>query len=106
MNIYLLIGCMALVSAPSRLLPLWLFHGKKFHPILEKWLKFVPASVIAAVLAPSIFLQDGKIDLSFSNLYFWVAIPTFIVAWFTRNLLITITFGMVTLSALRFYLGA
>lgn len=74
--------------------PVTLLKGDSLPKILRKWLDFVPAAVMAALVAPDIFIYDGKFDLSLDNLFLLVSIPTFFVALYTRNYFITIAAGI------------
>ena len=94
---------MMLVTAIPRILPIAVFSKYKYPKALTTWLKFVPGAVLAAILAPEILLSQQKFDLSFHNLYFWVAIPTFLIGIRTRNLLFTIVFGMGALALIRLF---
>jgi branched-subunit amino acid transport protein len=65
----------------------------------------VPVAVLAAMLAPSLVLQEGHLDFSWSNLYFWVSLPTIAVAWKTRNLFLTVITGMGGIALVRLLLS-
>lgn len=103
--IILTIVLMALVTVLPRILPVWILSGVKYPKPLVLWLKYVPITVLSALLAPELFLRHSKFDLSFDNLFFWVAIPTFAVAAFTKNFFATIIFGMGILALTRLIFG-
>lgn len=94
---------MALVTMIPRVAPILLLSGKTFPKPFLMWLKYVPVAVLSAVLAPEIFLNDGQMDFSWANKGFWMACPTFAVAYFSQNLVFTILFGMGGLAFLRFF---
>jgi len=96
---------MALVTVLPRILPVWILAGIKFPKPVVIWLKYVPVAVLSALLAPELLLRHNQFDLSSSNHFFWISIPTFIVAIMTNNLFITIIFGMGTLALLRFIIA-
>jgi branched-subunit amino acid transport protein len=95
---------MALVTVLPRLLPVWLLAGRDLPPLVVAWLRYVPVAVLAAMLAPELLLREGDVDLSWSNLYFWVSIPTLLVAWKTRSLFLTVITGMGGIALLRLML--
>ena len=60
-------------------------------------LRFVPAAAFAAIVAPAILRPDGgAIDLSLLNPRLLAAFVTILVAWRSKNLLISLIFGMVS----------
>lgn len=102
-TIYIAIGLMALVTWIPRVVPLVAFSRKSYPTWFKDWLKFVPVTVLSALLAPELFLKNKEFFVSFDNLYLVASIPTFVVAIFTRNMFITLFAGMGLLAALRFY---
>lgn len=58
-------------------------------------LKFIPPAVLAAIVAPAVFMPNGTLDLHFSNAYLIAGSVSALIAWRTRNLLLTIVLGMV-----------
>ena len=95
---------MAVVTYLPRLLPTLFLSGRNLQPLLVAWLRLVPPAVLAAMLAPSLLLRQGTIDLSFDNLFFWAALVAFPVAWKSGSLFATVIIGM-GLVALGRYLG-
>ena len=102
-KIFLTILGMGVVTYLPRLLPVWLLSSKKLPPQAVAWLRFVPVAVLAAMLSPSLLLQEGQIDLGSSNLFLWAAIPTFLVALKTRSLFGSVIVGMVVISLARYF---
>jgi branched-subunit amino acid transport protein len=100
--IFLTILGMAAVTALPRILPVWLLADRTLPPIIERWLKYVPVSVLSALLLPSILIPEGAIDLGFSNLYLWAALPTLLIGWKTRSLFGAVIAGMALVALARF----
>ena len=96
---------MALVTFIPRLLPAWFLREKKLPPFLISWLKFVPVAVLAALLLPSLLIQDGKMNLSINNLYIWAALPAGYIAWKKKSLFGTVIVGMLVVAASRWVFG-
>ena len=68
--------------------------------IITRGLKFVPAAVLSAIIVPAILMPDGSaIQFSFSNSYLVAGIAAMVFSARTKNLLLTILFGML------FFLG-
>lgn len=95
---------MAVVTYLPRLLPTLFLSGRNLQPLLVVWLRLVPPAVLAAMLAPSLLVRQGGIDLSFDNLSFWAALVAFPVAWKSGSLFATVIVGM-GLVALGRYFG-
>lgn len=85
----------AVVTYLSRALPLVLVSRLKMPPIVEKWLGFVPIAVLSSLLAPLLLMPGGKLDFTLGNHYLLAAVPTFVVAWVSRNLLATLAAGII-----------
>ena len=104
-NIALLIILMALVTFIPRVLPILLLSRRELPDSFTIWLSYVPVAVLAALLAPALFAPGDTVNFAFeANPAFWVAIPVFTVAYFTRNLFATVLAGMVLLALLRLFL--
>ena len=112
---------MGVVTYLPRLLPLLvLTRGRpargddsKSAPssLVEVWLRYVPAAVLAAMLFPSLFIAEGRIYLSLDrilsadSLYLWAAIPTVWIAWRTRSLIGSVLAGVAVVALGRLLLG-
>jgi branched-subunit amino acid transport protein len=102
MNEPLLIAGMALVTFAARY-PLLVLLGKMSlpQPVLRA-LKYVPPAVLTAIITPSvIFPRTSQPEFTLSNEYLVAAIVASLVAWRSRNVLLTIVIGMLTLLAWR-----
>ena len=86
---------MALVTYLIRYLPLALLSHTELPPWFARWLELSTAAILAAMLAPTVLIVKDRIDLSLNNASFWAAIPAALVAWRTRNIMLTILVGMV-----------
>jgi branched-subunit amino acid transport protein len=91
----------ALVTAVPRILPLALLSRISISGRAERWLGHVPVAVLAALLAQSVLLADGRLDLSGSNLSLIAIFPTLLVALRTRSLVATVLTGVVSMALLR-----
>lgn len=85
---------MAVVTYLPRLIPLLALSGKKLPTPIVLWLQHVPPAVLAAMLLPTIMLQEGMISLDMNNLFFWAAIPTFMAAIISKSLFIPVIVGI------------
>lgn len=57
-------------------------------------LRYVPITVLTAIIVPAVVAPTGVPDFAVSNAYLWVGIIAALIAWRTRNLLLTIAAGM------------
>ncbi len=72
--------------------------GRELPPLVRRWLRYVPAAVLAALVAPAGLAPSGQIQLG-SNV--WAMAVGLLVAWRTRNVLWTIAGGLVTFWIMR-----
>ena len=81
----------------------FIFLFGKFHirETVRKALRYVPPAVLSAIVFPELFLHHGAFNLSFGNDRLLAGLVAILVAWFTKNTLITILVGMVTLFVLQ-----
>jgi branched-subunit amino acid transport protein len=78
------------------------FMGKmQISPMVQQALRFVPVAVLSALIAPALFLSRGSLDLSFANVRLIAGILAILVAWRTKNTLLTIVVGMACLLILQ-----
>ncbi len=68
-------------------------------------LKFVPPAVLAAIILPEMLLKDDQLYITPQNSFLVAGIVAGIVAWRTRNLLLTIVIGMLALWGWRLLVG-
>ena len=70
-------------------------------PLLDRALRYVPAAVMAALVVPALVRPEGAVDLSPDNLRLMAGILAAFVAWYSRNVLLTLIVGMAALWALQ-----
>ena len=89
--------------------PLWLLGTRKMNPHAERWLGFVPAAVLAALLFPEILLREAAdgatvLFLSRENIFLIASIPSLAIALWKRSFFGAITAGIATVALLRLLL--
>lgn len=94
MDYLFLFAGMGLVTYLPRALPLLYFTQRKMPQWLIDWLSLIPAAILSALLAPTLFTDTATRTLSFSKLELLVAIPTLLFALKTRSLGGTVLVGM------------
>jgi branched-subunit amino acid transport protein len=75
---------------------IWLLGRSKVNLTLQKLLKFVPPSVLSALILPS-FIFPQQADFSFENHRMWAGAIAVFIAWKTKNILFTIASGLIAL---------
>jgi branched-subunit amino acid transport protein len=98
MNEFLLLFGMFLVTFAVRYPVLAFVSRVQLPPIVEQSLKFVPPTVLMAIIAPAMLIPNGEgITFGLDNASLYAGIIAIIVAWRTKNLLLTILIGMASL---------
>ena len=66
-------------------------------------LQFVPPAVLTAIIAPELFLQDGSLSLSLANGRLVAGLIAILVAWRTKNVVLTILTGMAAMWLIQWF---
>ena len=105
MNEVLLIVGMALVTFIVRYPMIALVGRIPLPETLIRALRYVPVAVLTAIIVPTVLMPQGELDVSLSNAYLYGAVAAGLIAWRTRNLLLTIALGMIVFLIWRAVLG-
>jgi len=95
LSIWLLFIAMAVGTFALRFSFIYLFGKVDMPDWLRRALRFVPASVLAALVFPALTYPNGALDLSLGNVRLLAGLGGALVAWRTKNVLWTIIVGMV-----------
>jgi branched-subunit amino acid transport protein len=68
---------------------------------MRQALRFVPPAVLSAIILPQLFIPSGYFDFSLTNHRWMAGFIAVIVAWWTKNTLLTILAGMAALLILQ-----
>jgi branched chain amino acid efflux pump len=101
MTVWLVVLGMGLVTYLIRLSLIALFGRIDVPPIVQRALRFVPPAVLSAIIFPEMLSPGGSFDLSLGNVRLLAGIIAALVAWRTKNVLLTIAVGMVAMWVLR-----
>lgn len=91
----------SIVTFIPRVLPLVVLSRLQIPDLAMRWLSYIPVAVMAALLGNELLMTDGKLTSFKDNIELFAALPTFLVAIFTRSLLGTIITGVVSVMLLR-----
>ena len=94
MNLWLVMLAGGLITYATRLSFIALFGRMEIPGWLRRCLRFVPPAVLSAIIFPELFLHSGQLDISLGNSRLLAGLLAVLVAWFTRNALLTILVGM------------
>ena len=103
MNIWLVMLLGGLITFGMRFSLIYLFGRFKVPATLQRALHYVPPSVLSAIIFPELFLHDGSLNLSLANIRLLAGLVAIVVAWFSKNTLITILAGMLALFLLQLF---
>ena len=103
-NILLAIAASALVTALMRTVPILLLSRFRLAPVVQQWLSFIPAAIMAAIITAELM---GKPALTASgiSLSLVAAVISAAAGVVTRSLFATVIVGMMAFTALNFFLG-
>lgn len=102
MNIWLVFLLGGLLTFGMRYSFIYLLGRFEIPETPRRALRFVPPAVLTAIVVPDLFLRSGQIDVSLTNFRLLAGVAAVLVAWKTKNTLLTILAGMITLLVLEF----
>lgn len=92
-------GC--IVTILPRVLPITVISKMNLNPKIEEFLKYLPLSILASLIAVELFTNNNCISLKENLNEILAAIFTIIVGIKKKNLLITVAVGIVSVALLR-----
>jgi len=104
-ELILIVG-MALVTFSVRYPVLALLGRVQLPDRLFRALKYVPPAVLTAIIVPELVMPHGTLDFRPTNAYLVAGITSALIAWRTKNLLLTIVLGMAAFWGWRWIIGA
>ena len=103
MNIWLVMFLGGLITFGMRFSLIYLFGRFQIHEAMRRALHYVPPAVLSAIILPELFLQNGELNLALDNHRLLAGLVAVLVAWFSRNTLLTIIAGMLALFILQLF---
>jgi branched-subunit amino acid transport protein len=104
-QIWAVIGGMAVTNFALRLTPIAVLSRLRIPRPVERWLSYVPVSVMAAIVATEVLRPGGIWLVPWRNAYLVAAVPTAFVYHRTRSLFGATVVGVLAFLALRYLLG-
>ncbi|MBT9140182.1 MAG: hypothetical protein DDT30_00758 [Dehalococcoidia bacterium] len=102
-QLLVLILGMAIVTYLPRFLPLYVLTRMEIPTALIAWLRYIPVAVLAALIVPGITAAGGQISLGWGNSYLLASIIAFLIAWRSKNMMLTLTVGMGVVLLLQWF---
>ena len=68
---------------------------------MRRALHYVPPAVLSAIIVPELLFRNNALDLSFYNTRLLAGVIAILVAWFSKNTLVTILVVMAALLILQ-----
>ena len=102
MNIWLVMLIGGLITFGMRFSLIFLFGRFEVPETMRRALHYVPPAVLSAIILPELLYPAGSLDLSLGNTRLLAGIIAILVAWYSKNTLLTILAGMIALLILQF----
>jgi len=101
MSIWLVMVLAGLATFGTRLSFIYTLDRMRVPGWFQRALRFVPAAVLSAIILPELVTRNSGLDLSWHNPQLLSGILAILVAWRTKNVILTITAGMLALLILQ-----
>ena len=101
MNLWLVMVIGGLFTFAIRLSFIVFLEKKEIPPIAQRALRLVPVAVFSALIFQLVFVPDEMVILSPLNPRLLSGLLAALVAWKTRNILLTLVVGMAVLLLLQ-----
>ena len=93
-NIWVLMVVIGALTFLTRLSFIALAGRWDAPPLFSSALRFVPVAILTAIVVPELVMHTGTLDLSLTNPRLLAGLLAILVAWRTRNTVLTIVIGM------------
>ena len=97
MNIWLLMVLAGLATFITRISFILLLEKIRMPDWFRRALRFVPVAVLSAIALPELIVRNESLDISLHNPQLISGALAVLVAWRTKNVLLTILAGMAAL---------
>jgi branched-subunit amino acid transport protein len=105
MSVWLVILLAGLLTFGTRLSFIFLLDRIKVPGWFWRGLRFVPAAVLSAIILPELATRNAALDFSLRNPQLYAGVLAVLVAWRTKNVLVTIIVGLAALLIFQAVLG-
>lgn len=105
MSIWLVLLVGGLLTFGTRLSFILLLDRIKVPDWFRRGLRFVPVAVLSAIILPELTSPNGSLFISWRNPQLLAGMVAILVAWRTKNVILTIVAGMAALLIIQIVLG-
>jgi len=105
MSLWLVILLAGLLTFATRFSFIILLDHIKVPDWFQRGLRYVPVAVLSAIILPELATHNAILYLSLRNPQFYAGALAVLVAWRTKNVLLTILAGMIALLVFQAVLG-
>jgi branched-subunit amino acid transport protein len=105
MSLWLTILAAGVATYATRLSFIFLLERIEVPALFQRSLRFVPVAVLSAIILPELVERNGTLDPSPLNPQLLAGLLAVLVAWRTKNVLLTISAGMAALLIIRAFAG-
>ena len=104
-SLWIILVIIGLLTLATRLSFILLLEKWKPPEVFQRGLRFVPLAVLPALIFPEIFVHNNIIAVPPDFPRLAAAVAAGLIAWRTKNILLTIGVGMLVFYLLRMILG-
>ncbi|MEW5942100.1 MAG: AzlD domain-containing protein [Chloroflexota bacterium] len=101
MNLWLVLLLGGLITFGMRFSFVWLLGRYEVPVTMRRALRYVPPAVLSAIVIPELLMRENSLDFSLGNARLLAGVVAIAVAAWTKNSLLTILAGFVTLLVLQ-----
>ena len=101
MNIWVIMVAAGLITYMMPVFFIVLVGRKDIPNNIRMGLQFVPPAVLTAIIVPEVLYSDSVMQLTIRNYRLIAAVLACIVAWKTKNAILTVVVGMLVLLILQ-----
>lgn len=105
MQVWLVIIAMGVVTYALRLSLIGALGRLEVPPFFSRTLRFVPPAVLSAIILPELLRPGGALNLSPLNARLLAGVLAALIAWRTKNVVVTIAVGMAALWIMQKVIG-
>ena len=105
MNIWITMIIAGLLTFATRLSFILLLDRIRVPDWFRRGLRFVPVAVLSAIILPALTSPNNTLFLSWRNPELLAGLVAILVAWRTKNVLLTILAGMAALVIIQLLFG-
>jgi branched-subunit amino acid transport protein len=103
MTLWLTVIGMGIVTYATRIALIAGWEQVEVPPLLKRGLRYVPPAVLSAIIFPEVLQPGGDFDLSLGNVRLLSGLLAAVIAWRTKNVLLTVGGGMAALWLLQWF---